>query len=287
MSAVVAVERGNSVTPPKLTGDAPVLRIFHPVEVVFVESFGNEFYSAVANALYGGLCERLHLNEPLEGNHRLDCSSAAVARAYFMLEVFNLAEVSAGFEVFNDGFARFVSVHSGVLRVVVRDFRVGSKAYFHGEVLSSADFKVVRVVSGSDFNAACTLVKLSVLVAYYRNASSNERKSYVFADEVLISFVVRVYRNRSISEQCFRTCGSNLNESAAAYERITDVPEVAVLLAVVNLGVGDGCFAVRTPVDDSLAAIDESLFVKAVEHLANCLGAAFVKGESFSRPVAG
>ena len=55
MSAVVAVERGNSVTPPKLTGDAPVLRILHPVEVVFVESFGNELYSAVANALYGGL----------------------------------------------------------------------------------------------------------------------------------------------------------------------------------------------------------------------------------------
>jgi len=137
-------------------------------------------------------------------------------------------------------------------------------------------------VCGSDLNAARTLVKLSVLVGNDGNSSSNEGKYNVLADHVLISFVCGVYRNRGVTEKCFGTGGRNLNVSAASNEGVTDVPKVSLLIFVINLGVGDGCLTVRTPVDDPLAAVDESLFVKAYEYLAYRLGAALVESESLS-----
>ena len=63
------------------------------------------------------------------------------------------------------------------------------------------------------------------------------------------------------------------------------MPEIALLLLKLNLGVGDRGTAVGTPVDDSLASIDKSLFVKTDENLLNCLGAALVHGKAFSVPV--
>ena len=100
-------------------------------------------------------------------------------------------------------------------------------------------FEVVGVVGRCDFNASGTLVKLSVFVGYDGNTSANEGERNVLTDEVFVAFVVRVYCNRGVAEQGFGTCGGNLNITAAANQRITDVPEVAVLFALVNLGVGD------------------------------------------------
>ena len=65
------------------------------------------------------------------------------------------------------------------------------------------------------------------------------------------------------------------------------MPEEAVLLDVFDLNVGKGGLAVRTPVDDTLAAVDISLFVQAAERLAHGLGALLVHGEALALPVAG
>ena len=43
----------------------------------------------------------------------------------------------------------------------------------------------------------------------------------------------------------------------------------------------------RTPVDDAVAAVDQSLFIEVDEHLPHGFGTALVKGEALSGPVAG
>ena len=64
-SAVAAVKCGNSVSPPELTGDAPVVDVLHPVEVYLAESFGDEADLSFLHDLYGGAGEGLHFHEPL------------------------------------------------------------------------------------------------------------------------------------------------------------------------------------------------------------------------------
>ncbi|MPM66782.1 hypothetical protein SDC9_113693 [bioreactor metagenome] len=65
------------------------------------------------------------------------------------------------------------------------------------------------------------------------------------------------------------------------------MPEVAGLCLVLHLGVGQGCGAVRAPVDDPAALVDEALAVKVHEHPAHRVGAALVHGEAGTAPVAG
>ena len=64
------------------------------------------------------------------------------------------------------------------------------------------------------------------------------------------------------------------------------MPEMTRLLLVLNLRVGNRGLAMRTPVNNSLPAVDKSLFVKPYENLLNRLAAALVKSKSFSVPIA-
>ena len=65
------------------------------------------------------------------------------------------------------------------------------------------------------------------------------------------------------------------------------MPEVTCLFLILYLGVRDGGHAVRTPVDDAFALIDQSLVVKVYKYFLNRFGAAVIKGEAFSVPITG
>jgi hypothetical protein len=126
-----------------------------------------------------------------------------------------------------------------------------------------------------------------MLVGNDRDTAAYERKHAILADEILISFVLGVNCNRSIAKESFGTGGSNLNESSATYEGILDVPEMTILLYVINLGIRDRGLAMRTPVDDALTAVDETLLIEALENIANSAAAALIKGKALTGPVAG
>ena len=63
-------------------------------------------------------------------------------------------------------------------------------------------------------------------------------------------------------------------------QRVAQVPQVALLVLVLGLVVRDGGSAVGAPVDDSLAAIDQTVMVPVAEHLAHGLGVVLVHGEA-------
>ena len=65
VAAVLAVVGRDPVTPPELTGNAPVLDVLHPMEVNLLKALGYELSLALAYSLDSGLCERLHAYEPL------------------------------------------------------------------------------------------------------------------------------------------------------------------------------------------------------------------------------
>ena len=73
-AAVVAVPHRNAVAPPQLTADAPVADIFHPVHILLREALRHELRFAALDAGNRRFRQRLHLHEPLPGDHRLNRS---------------------------------------------------------------------------------------------------------------------------------------------------------------------------------------------------------------------
>src|SRR5438477_370855 len=57
---------------PELPGDAPIEDIGHPVLVGLGPLLGDDLRLALAHRAEGGLRQRLHLDEPLGRDHRLD-----------------------------------------------------------------------------------------------------------------------------------------------------------------------------------------------------------------------
>ena len=72
-TAVIAIPDGNLMSPPKLTGNAPVLNIFQPMVVNFRKPSGNELRIAPIDGCQGFFSQGFHLYEPLFCRQRFYC----------------------------------------------------------------------------------------------------------------------------------------------------------------------------------------------------------------------
>ena len=73
------VPDGKLMPPPDLARDVPVADVFEPVLVDAAVAFGDEANAAVAIGFQRRLRQRLHLDEPLQREQRLDDVAAAIA----------------------------------------------------------------------------------------------------------------------------------------------------------------------------------------------------------------
>ena len=153
--------------------------------------------------------------------------------------------------------------------------------------MTQANLKVVGVVGWCNFNTACSKLFVHIRICNYRNFPIGKGKQQGFSDNVLIAFIFRIYRNRSIAEQRFGTCCSNDNNFIAPFYRIFNVPKMAGLFCVFNLCIWKRSNASGTPVYNSWALIDKPFFIEIHKNLFHCFGAAFVHGKAFPCPVAG
>ena len=62
---------------------------------------------------------------------------------------------------------------------------------------------------------------------------------------------------------------------------------MALLLFILHLGVGDGGFTGRAPVDNALAPVNKPFVVEVYKNFFDRRGTALVHGKALSRPVAG
>ena len=199
----------------------------------------------------------------------------------------HLDEVALGFQVGDKGVTRFVAIHALVFAAEVVDSGVIVHDLDLLKPVALPDKEVVRVVGGRDLHAARTEADLHIVVGDDRDLSADDRQDQRLADKVGVALVVRVDGDGSIAEHRLGAGGGDLDILVAALDRVLDVPEMSCLLAVFDLRVGEGGSAVRTPVDDAVAAVDQPFFIEVDEDLLDCAGAAFVHREALARPVAG
>ena len=269
---VLAVVCGDTVTPPKLTRNAPVADILHPVEVAVFKALRDKSKLTALYNVDSGLRKLLHRNEPLIGGSRLNGCAAALAAAYVVLVRLDFNEQPLRVEVGNHRLSCLVSVHTRVLSAdVLADSCIVVHHMDNGQVVALAYFKVVGVVRGGNLNAARAEFHINVIVRNNGDFSVGQRKLQHFADDILVALVGRVYRNGGVAEQCFGAGRCDFEVAASVRKRVVDVPEEAVLLLVLALDVGNRGLAVRAPVDNALAVVNQPLVVEVHKHLLNRL----------------
>ena len=310
LAAFVAVPGRDLMAPPQLAADAPVAGVLHPVHIVFGEALGHKADAALFHRLDGGLGQRLHLDEPLLGDHRLDGGVAAVAAAHLVLEGLDRFEVAAGFEVGDDGLAGLHGGHAGVLAAVqdaglvdrrlaggkegVGGLLVGLAGHVpvvgkdpdDGQIVPQPHLKVVGVVGRGDLDHAGALGHIGVLVADDGDLLVQQRQDDVAAVQVGVAGVVGVDGDGGVAQHGLGAGGGQLQHLPRLLDRVEQVPEMAVLLGVLHLGVRDGGVAVGAPVDHPVAAVDQALVIQPDKDLPHRVGAALVHGKALPLPVA-
>ena len=126
------------------------------------------------------------------------------------------------------------------------------------------DLEVVRVMRRRDLDRAGTLLRIRIGVRDDRNFLTDQRQDDFLADNRLVAFVIRMHRDRFIGEHGLRSGGRDddaVKISGRLYGRIFEVPILAVLILVFDLRVRKRCAALRTPVDQTVATVDQTLLI--------------------------
>ena len=211
-AAVGQVPGGDALAPPELTGDAPVVRVLHPVAVDVAILVRNELDAARFH-LVKCLCRKvLELEEPLLAELGLDYGVCALAVADGRYVLLYLNEVACLFKHLADLLAGHEPVFSN------EDLRLGGEAavvvkyLYDGEVVALAYLVVVRVVRGGDLEAAGTEIHLHVVVFNHRYFPVDEGDEHLLAAQVMVALVCGIYADGGVCHYGFRAGGGDGEE---------------------------------------------------------------------------
>ena len=274
-AAVLAVEHGDAVAPPQLARDAPVLEVVHPGEVGLGPALGVEGHLAGLHDLGGALFKLVHGHEPLLGEPGLERGVAAVAVHDGVVELLDLLEQAVLLEPRNHGLAALVARHAAELAVAVHHHGVLVEDVDLLEVVGLAHRKVVGVVGRRHLDEAGAEARVHVPVSEDRDLAVDDGQHHARTHELGLVRVGRRDGHARVTEHGLRARGGHghvLNAVDGLHERVAQVPQVALLVLVLGLVVGDGGAAGGAPVDDALAAVDQAVVVPVAEDLAHRAG---------------
>ncbi len=108
--------------------------------------------------------------------------------------------------------------------------------------------------------------------------------------QVLVARVVRVNRDRGVGNDRLGARRRDRDELAGVFaagvdQRVLHVPEERVLVLVVDLEVAEGAATAGAPVDQTVAAVDQTLREQVDEDVTHCLRRTRVHRELLARPV--
>ena len=116
-----AIICGNSVSPPKLSGNTPVADVVGPVKVCLFHSLGDQLDITALNRFYRRLNELVHFNKPLLLDHGFDGSFTSVMRTYVVRIILDSYKQSHFVQFLNNGFSCFIAIHTAELTAIFVD----------------------------------------------------------------------------------------------------------------------------------------------------------------------
>ena len=303
--ALGVVPGRNTVTPPDLTADAPVLDVAHPLEIGVLPVVRHEADAPVLHRGDGGLRQGGGAHVPLVREPGLDDGPGAVPARDHELVVLDAGQEPLGLQVRDDPLACLVAVepHIGGGDQLTLFGEIDADGRIRGEHVDEAamgltadrqlvpvtqpDLVVVEVVGRGDLDAAGAEGGVRVLVGDDGDAPAGQRQLHQLADQVLVALVLRVHRDRAVPEQGLGAGGRDHQGASPVGEGIAHVPHVAGLLLGEHLQVRDRRVQHRVPVDQALSPVDQALLIEPDEDLADRRRESLVHGEALVSPVQG
>ena len=286
--ASVAVPDREPVAPPQLPGDAPGPDVAHPVEIDALVVVGDDADPVVLHHLDGGRRELIHAAEPLERDQRLD----PLARA---MGVGNRVDVGLLGpqpplvpQGCDDRLAGLLDHQPG--EPLPRRLAHAAVLPDHDDLVEGvgpADLEVVRVVTRRDLQRPGSELGIDMIVGDDLQTAADQRQDAVPADQVAVPVVVWVDGDRSVGQHRLGPDGGDGEDALGVVDRVVDLVERVLHLAVLHLEVRDRGPGTGVPVDDVVVAVDQALLVERREDAIDGSDVPLVEREALALVVAG
>ena len=285
-SALVVVPGRNAMTPPELAADAPVFDAVHPVEIGLAPVRRHELDAPVLDRLDGRPGQRLDFHVPLVGQVGLDHRVRPVAARNHQLVVLDFFEQAQFLHVLDNLLTGLESIHAAVgFRRAVVDAGVVVENVDDFQVVALADLVVVEIVRRRDLDAAGTEFRVHVVVGNDGYAAAGQRQLDFEPDQFGVALVLRVHRERAVSQHRFGARGGDHHVALAVGPRVAEMPHAALFFRRHDFQVGQGRVQHGVPVDQPFSPVDQTFLVQRDELAPHGLRQPFVHREAVTRPV--
>lgn len=135
------------------------------------------------------------------------------------------------------------------------------------------------------FYYSSSKVHFYIAISYDRHFSSCQRNDNLFANEVLISAIIRMNCDSGISKESFRPCCSKDEALISSDNRIFDLSEISLLIEHLYFIISKCSSTARTSIDHIFSLIDESIIVEVYKVFFHCFRKPLIHSKSLSFPV--
>ena len=135
------------------------------------------------------------------------------------------------------------------------------------------------------FYYSSSKVHFYIAIGYDRHLSSCQRNDNLFANEMLISAIIWMNCDSSISKQSFRPCCSKDKAFLSSDNWIFDLSEISLLIEHLYFIISKSSSTARTSIDHIFSLIDESIIVEVYEVFFHCFRKPLIHSKSLSLPV--
>ena len=259
------------------------MHVVHPVEVPGRHLLRVDPHPAVAHRVPGRLGQRADLDEPLQRQpwlHGRPASLAVPDRVHVRPPLRDHPALLAQ-----------RGEHGGPglepVQALERAVRGDHPALVHdhqaGQVVTAADLEVIRVVRWRHLDRAGAERRVDVRVGHHGNPAPGQRQLDVGADQPAVPGIVGMHGHGGVAKHRFHPGGGDVDRVRAV--AVPDRDQLAVVVGVVNLDVGQRGQAARAPVDDPLRPVDEPVVEQPLEDGLHRAGQALVHREPLPGPV--
>ena len=173
LSAVLAIISRDPVSPPELTGNAPVTDVIGPIVIKLAHTGRDQADFAFIHCSICRLDQFVHLDEPLFLDHRLNDCRAPVMVSDGVLMIDDLDQKAFLFQIFHDPVTAFHRGKSLVFAAVLIDVAIICENTDLFQTVTLTQFKVVRVVCRSYLHGSGTDFQIDIRIGNDRHLSAD------------------------------------------------------------------------------------------------------------------
>ena len=137
------------------------------------------------------------------------------------------------------------------------------------KIMAHTDFKVIGVMRRRNLQRSGTKCHINIFVADDRDCPVHERQQHRAVFDTVVALILGIYGHGRIAQHGLGPgCGNN-HTAFIFLKGVADMIQIAVVLFMVDLKIGQGRETAIAPVNDIIAAIDKALMIQLHENLAH------------------